>query len=119
MFEFDAKGTKELRSWCYGDNDNDADHDDDDYDDVPGDSEEEPYGLEEVRGLEEEPWTCAAQSLVVAPDRIILVFFFSFVLLFCRHQFCICVFCSCLFSLSIFLYLRFLFLLIFSFHISY
>ena len=118
MFEFDAKGTKELRSWCYGDNDNDADHDDDDYDDVPGDSEEEPYGLEEVRGLEEEPWTCAAQSLVVAPDRIILVFFFrlcffsagiNFVFVFFVRAyflfpyFCICVFCFCLFSLSIFL----------------
>ena len=50
-----------MRSWCYGDNDDDANHDDDDYDDVPGDSEGEPYGLEEVRGLEEEPWTCAAQ----------------------------------------------------------
>ena len=33
----------------------DADHDDADHDDVPGDSEGEPYGLEEVRGLEEEP----------------------------------------------------------------
>ena len=47
----------------YVDDDDDADYDDDDYDDhndddhndVPGDSEGEPYGLEEVRGLEEEP----------------------------------------------------------------
>ena len=50
-----------MRSWYYISDDDDDDADDDDYDDVPGDSEGEPYGLEEVRGLEEEPWTCAAQ----------------------------------------------------------
>ena len=72
MFEFDVNGLRECvhdadlddNDDADYDNEDDADHDDyddvdddddDDYDDVPGDSEGEPYGLEEVRGLEEEP----------------------------------------------------------------
>ena len=62
MFEFDAKGPRDCVHYAMFDNDDDADLDDDnddddydDYEDVPGDSEGEPYGLEEVRGLEEEP----------------------------------------------------------------